>query len=122
MRFLVHLLITAAALWVAALLLPARITYGGFGSLLLAALVFGFVNALIRPVFKLLSCPLILMTLGLFTLVINALMLLLASHIGGWFGINFRVAGFGAAFIGAIIVSVVSMILSWILAPPQKQG
>lgn len=121
MRFLVHLLISAAALGAAAFFVPG-IHAGGFGSLLLAALVFGFVNALIRPVFKLLSCPVILLTLGLFTLVINALMLELTGWFAKGFGIGFRVDGFVPAFLGALVVSVVSTLLSWILAPSSREG
>jgi putative membrane protein len=119
MRFLVHLLITAAALWAAAVFVPG-IHAGGFGSLLLAALVFGFVNALIRPVFRLLSCPVIILTLGLFTFVINALMLMLTGWFSRIFGIGFRVDGFVAAFLGALVVAIVSTVLSWILMPPKE--
>lgn len=120
MRFLVHLLITAVALGAAAFFVPG-IHAGGFGSLLLAALVFGLVNALIRPVFKLLSCPIILLTLGLFTLVINALMLMLTGWFSRVFGVSFRVDGFVAAFLGALVVSIVSTVLSWVLAPPKEE-
>lgn len=120
MRFLVHVLITAASLWLAAVFVPG-IGYGGFGSLLLASLVLGVVNALIRPVFKLLSCPVIVLTLGLFTLVINALMLLLTGWFSRVFGIEFTVSGFFAAFFGALIVSIVSTILSWAFLPSKKK-
>ncbi len=119
MRFVVHLLITAAALWVASIFVPG-IHWTGLSSLLLASLVFGFVNALIRPVMKLLSCPLILLTLGLFTLVINALMLELTSWLSRGLGIRFWVDGFVAAFLGALVVSIVSTILSWMAGPPKK--
>ena len=84
------------------------------------AIVFGLVNALIRPVFKLLSCPIILLTLGLFTLVINALMLQLSAWLGRGFGIRFWVDGFVAAFLGAIVISVVSTVLSWVFAPKRE--
>ena len=81
----------------------------------MVALVFGCVNALIRPLLTLLSCPLIILTLGLFTLILNALMLQLTAWIGGRLGVDFRVESFVAAFLGALVVSVVSILLSWIL-------
>src|SRR5512140_371333 len=114
MRFLVRILVNAVALW-AATLVPGISNRGSLVSLLLVALVFGVVNALIRPVLSLLSCPLIILTLGLFTLILNAFMLQLTAWIGGKFGIDFHVQGFVAAFLGAIVVSVVSTVLSWFL-------
>jgi putative membrane protein len=114
MRLVVRILVNAVALWVATFV-PGISVHGGFGTLLLVALVFGFVNALVRPILSLLSCPLIVLTLGLFTLILNALMLQLTAWLGGKFGIDFRVDGFLAAFLGAIVVSVVSTVLSWTL-------
>lgn len=82
------------------------------------ALVFGLVNALIRPVLKLLTCPLILLTLGLFTLVINTGMLVLTGWIGRQFGIGITFAepffwqGFWAAFLAGLIITVVSAVLT----------
>jgi putative membrane protein len=107
-------LINAVALWAAASFIPG-IHAGGIGSLVLMALVFGLVNALIRPFLKLLSCPIILLTLGLFTLVLNALMLWLSAWLGRGLGIDFAVAGFWPAFWGALVVTVVSTILSFLL-------
>jgi putative membrane protein len=113
MRFLLRILANAAALWVASQFLPG-IRAGGPGSFLAVAVVFGLVNAFIRPLLKLLSCPVILLTLGLFTLVINAFMLMLTAWIGAKFGIDFTVDAFWpSAFLGALIVSVVSTVLSW---------
>jgi putative membrane protein len=76
------------------------------------AAVLGVVNAFVRPVLKLLTCPLILLTLGLFTLVINAAMLLLAARIAAELGVDFRIDGFWPAFWGGLIVSVVTTVLS----------
>ncbi len=115
MRILVRILVNAAALWVAARIVPG-IEAGGIGSILATALVFGVLNAFIKPFLKLVSCPVILLTLGLFTLVVNAAMLLLTAWFGGKLGIDFRVDGFLAAFLGALVVSIVSTILSWFLA------
>ena len=120
MRLIVRILINAAALWVAAYVVPG-IHAGGFGSLLAVAVVFGLVNALVRPFLKLLSCPVIILTLGLFTLVINALMLMLTAWVGKQFGIDFTVDGFVPAFLGALVVSIVSMLLSWLLPDPRRE-
>ncbi len=114
MRLLVRVLVNAAALWVAARLVPG-IDAGGVGSVLAIAVVFGVLNALIKPFLKLVSCPVILLTLGLFTLVVNAAMLMLTAWLGGKLGIDFRVDGFWAAFLGALLVTIVSTVLSWLL-------
>ena len=119
MHIILRILINAAALWLAAVLVPG-IHAGGIGSILATALVFGVVNALIRPVMKMLTCPVILLTLGLFTLVINALMLMFTGWVGRLLGIDFRVDGFVAAFLGALLISVVSTLLSWILVPRRE--
>jgi len=112
MKFLVRLLINAAALWAAAALIPGISYESGWVSLLLVALVFGLLNATVRPVLKLLTCPLLILTLGLFTLVLNGIMLWLTSSASQALGLGFHVAGFWAAFWGALVVSVVSIILS----------
>lgn len=114
MKIILRILINAAALWVAASFVPG-IHAGWIGSILALALVFGLVNAFVRPFLKLVSCPIILLTLGLFTLVVNALMLMLAAWLGRGLGIEFTVDGFVPAFLGALIISVVSTLLSWIL-------
>jgi putative membrane protein len=112
MRFLIRLLTNAAALWVAVQIVSG-IRYEGHWSLLLAvALVFGVLNAVVRPVLKLLALPLLILTLGLFTFVINALMLLLTSWVSGVLDLGFHVGGFWAAFWGALVVSLVSLVLS----------
>jgi putative membrane protein len=112
MRFLVRLIITAIALW-AAVALVSGITFdGSWISLLVVALIFGLVNAIVRPFLKLLTCPLVLLTLGLFIFVINALMLWLTSALSTSLGLRFHVAGFSSAFWGALVVSIVSVLLS----------
>jgi putative membrane protein len=117
--FILHFLVNAAALAAAAYLVDG-IKAGGTGSILAIALVFGLVNALIRPVLKLLSCPVIVLTLGLFTLVLNALMLMLTASIGRIFGIDFVVTGFWPAFFGALIIAVVSLVFSVIITAMTK--
>ena len=115
MRLLIRWLISALALVVAANFVPGISIVGqnGWLTVLVVAVVLGFVNAIIRPILTLLSCPLILLTLGLFTLVINALMLQLAAWLSNnVFGTGFVVDGFWAAFWGAIVMTIVSWLLS----------
>lgn len=84
------------------------------------ALLFGFVNAILRPVLRLLTCPLILLTLGLFTFVLNALLLLLTATLGRTLGLGFTVDGFGTAFLGALVISAVSVLLSLVLKEKKE--
>jgi putative membrane protein len=119
-KLILRVVINALALGAAAWLVPG-IRAGSVTSLLLIALVFGVLNALVRPFLKLLSCPLIVVTLGLFTLVLNAVMLLMTARLGQLVGIDFRVDGFWTAFLGALVVSVVSVVLSWILIDDGKR-
>jgi putative membrane protein len=112
MSFLVRILVNAAALWVATKLVPGVAYDGGWAPFLGVAVVFGVVNAVIRPVTKLLTLPLIIVTLGIFALVVNGLMLWLTSALSGALGLGFHVSGFWPAFWGALVVSIVSTILS----------
>jgi putative membrane protein len=115
-RFFLRLVINAVALWVAVQLIPGITYTGGWLAFLGVAIVFGLLNAFLRPIVKLLTCPLLILTLGLFTLVINALMLWLTSAFSGALDLEFHVAGFWAAFWGALVVSLVSFFLSIFLA------
>lgn len=114
---LIRFLASAAALGVATWLLPG-ITLSGdddWGkamTMLLVAAIFGVVNAVIKPLFTFVTTPLIFVTLGLFLLVINALLLQLVSWLSEEFGLGWHVADWGAAFWGALIVSIVSFILN----------
>lgn len=112
MPFLLRLLINAAALWVAIQLVDGIDHRGSLWSLLFVALVFGVLNTSIRPLLKLLSLPLLILTLGLFIFVINALMLMLTSWVSSLLGLGFYVGGFWDAFLGGLIVSIVSLLLS----------
>lgn len=112
MFFLLRLLINAAALWVAIQLVDGIEHRGSWWSLIFVALVFGVLNASIRPLLKLLSLPIIIVTLGLFIFVINALMMLLTGWVSGLLGLGFYVDGFWDAFKGGLIVSIVSLLLS----------
>ena len=112
MTFLLRLLINAVALWMAIQLVDGIDHRGSLWSLLFVALVFGALNASIRPVLKLLSLPVLILTLGLFILVINALMLMMTGWVSGVLNLGFYVAGFWDALVGGLIVSVVSLVLS----------
>jgi putative membrane protein len=113
-RILISWLINAIALGAAAYLAEGIRIVGepAWLTVVLMALIFGLVNALIRPIIRLLTCPLIILTLGLFTLVINGLMLLLSAWLGSLFGVGFQVEGFWSALWGALIISVISWLLS----------
>jgi putative membrane protein len=107
---------TAAAVAVASWLVPGISVEGGVPALLAVALILGLINAVVRPVLRGLSCGLIVLTLGLFIFIINALMLLLVEVVADGFGVGFSVDGFGAALLGSVVISVVSFLLS-VLVP-----
>jgi putative membrane protein len=110
--FIIRTLILAGAVWVAATLVPG-IQVGDWPDLLAVALILGLLNALLRPFLVIISIPLLVLTLGLFLIVINALLLLLTEWVAGWFeGLEFTVDGFGAALLGAVIISIVTFIVS----------
>ncbi|HEY75418.1 MAG TPA: phage holin family protein [Thermoflexia bacterium] len=118
-KLLVRWIISALSLFVAAWLLPGIEVRGtAWLAYAVMAVVLGFANAVIRPILKLLTCPLIILTLGLFTLVINGLTLWLSAELSTWLahalGLNvgYHVRDFWSALLGAIIVSVVTVILS----------
>ena len=121
MPFLVRWLVNAAALWVATQIVPGVSYSGGPLPLLGVALVFGVVNAVIRPVAKILTFPIIILTLGVFALIINGLMLMLTSAVSSALGLGFHVRGFWAAFWGALVVSLVSTILSLFIADARRE-
>ncbi len=117
MYFIIRVLINAAGLFVATRVVPG-ISVGGQNYLLtlvLVAVIFGLVNAVIKPILATLTCPLYILTLGLFTFIVNALMLMLTSWIAGQVGLTFVVDGFVAALVGAIVISIVSFVLSLVL-------
>jgi putative membrane protein len=112
MRLLLTWVLSAIAVWIVAQIVPGFSVRGPVAALI-AALAIGFINATIGLVLKIVTFPLTLITLGLFWLVINALMLELASAVVP----GFHVRGFGAAFIGAILLSIVNMLLRWLVLP-----
>jgi putative membrane protein len=119
-NFFIRWVINAVALYVAVLIVPG-INFGGeWTDLLWVALIFGLLNALVRPLLKLLTFPLIILTLGLFTILINAVMLLLTSRIGQSFNLDFSVDGFWTALLGSLVISLVSVVMSTILREDRK--
>jgi putative membrane protein len=116
MGFFARLLVNAAALWVATRVVTGVTYDGGWLPFLGVAVVFGVVNAFIRPVTKILTFPIIIVTLGIFSLVVNGLMLWLTSSLSAALGLGFHVRGFSAAFWGALVVSIVSTILSMLVS------
>ena len=120
MRFLLRLVVTAFALWVAITYVPGLRWAGHPLQLLLVALVFGLLNALVRPVLAWLTCPLVMVTLGLFLLVLNGIMLWLTAVVAAQLGLAFQVDGFVPALIGALVVSVVSAVLNLFVGGPRR--
>lgn len=118
MKFLLKVVINAVAIWLATLVLDGLDVVGGDDTgqrvlvFLGVALVFGVVNAIVKPVVKLFSLPLYILTLGLFTLVVNAAMLLLVGWLSEQTDYGLRIDGFWTALVGALIISVASFIMS----------
>ena len=122
MPFLLRLLVNAAGLYVATRLVDGVQFEGDWLTLVGVALVFGVVNAIVKPVTKFFTFPLIILTFGLFLLVINGLMLVLTSRISGWFDLGFTVSGFRAAFLGALVVSVINALAGLVIGDSKKRS
>jgi putative membrane protein len=119
-KFVLWLVVNAVALGAAAWLLGGiTLTAGTTGdrlvTLLVVGAIFGVITSVVRPIVNLLSLPLIILTLGLMLIVTNALMLLLTSKVADSFGLEFHVDGFGTAVLGAIVISIVSMVVESLL-------
>ncbi len=118
MKFILRWAINTVALYVAIILLPKYLLYqGNWIDIIWLALIFGLVNAILRPPFKVLSCLLIILTLGLFTLVINTLLFALTGWIGSQWHIGFTLAQpwFWSAFLGSLVTTLVSAVLNGLL-------
>jgi len=123
-KILLKVVITAVALWVATLLVSglevtADTTAKRVGTLLAVAVIVGVINAFLKPIIKMLGCAFYVLTLGLFALVVNALLLELAGWVAGELDLPFDVSGFWAAFWGAIIIGVVSWLLDLVIPDPK---
>lgn len=122
-KFFIRLLINGLALYAAVVLVPGIvIENNNLVTYVWLALIFGLLNALLKPILKLLTCPFILLTLGLFTLVINTGLFYLTGWVGAQFDSGYHISGFLAAFLGAVVVSVVSMLLEIIFRDELKDG
>lgn len=127
MSFLLRVLINAAAIWLATQLLTGLEVVGGDDTLgrvlvyLVVALLFGVVNAVVRPIVAAISLPLYILTLGLFTLVVNALMIMLTGWISEQTDFGLRVDGFWTALLAGLIIAVVSFVLSIVVPGSRKR-
>jgi putative membrane protein len=122
-KLLLRLLVTAASLWVATKVV-AGISFTGsnYTALLGVALVFGVVNTIVRPILKLFSFPVVLLTLGLFLFVINGLMLLFTSFLSAMFGFGFHVDGIVPAILGSLVVSITASVLNFVLGTNRSDS
>jgi len=119
--FVIRWLINAAAVWVAMQIVPGVEPIGeGALPLIITAAIFGLVNALIRPLVLFLTCPLLILTLGLGTLLVNAGMFALAGWIGQQFGVGYTVGGIVPALLGALVTGAVSLVLSALLGERDR--
>lgn len=120
MKILIGIIVSAAALGVAAWVVPGIVVSGHSdaskaGTLLAVAVIFGVINAVLKPVIKTLGCAFYVLTLGLLALVVNGLLLWLASYVAGQLKLPFHITGFVAAVEGALIVGVVAWVLHLVL-------
>lgn len=116
----IGILVTAAAMWVAVQIVPGLDFSGDIWKLLLVAFIFGVINAFIRPILLIFTLPITIMTLGLFLLVINALLLLLTGVISAELDLGFTVADFFAALLGSIVISIVGLVLSMLIGSTRR--
>ena len=119
-KFILRWVINAIALFAAIYVVPGVILQSSWTSIIWLALIFGLINAFLRPLLKLLTCPLILLTLGLFTLLINTFLFWLTEPVAQFFGINLMINDFWSAFLGGLVVTVVSVVMSLILKDELK--
>jgi putative membrane protein len=126
MGFLIRVLVTAVALWVATLIIDGLDVTGGSWTkntltLLAVALIFGLVNAIVKPVVKVVGCVFYILTLGLISFVVNALLFMLVGWLADQLNLPFEVDGFWPAFWGAIIVGVVGWLIGLVIPDPKRE-
>jgi putative membrane protein len=121
-KFFLRWLINAVALYIAVAFVPGiHSQSANYLSFIWLALIFGLLNALLRPLLKILTCPLIILTLGVFTLLINTFLFWLAGLVGTNFHVGFTVDGFWPAFLGGLVVTVVSVLLTMVFKDDKKK-
>lgn len=116
-RIILRIFINALALYVASYYIPGISYDGGLGILIIGGIILGILNAIVRPILVILSCPLILLTLGLFYIIINTVILYLASMLMPGYSINSFISAIG----GSLVISVLNWLLSWLFAINEKQ-
>jgi putative membrane protein len=121
-RFIIRLVVNAVAIWAAVQLVPGLNYVGSTTSLLIVALVFGVVNALVRPLLLLLTCPFIILTLGLFVLVVNTIMLSLTVWLSSVWDLGLTSTGFWATFLGALVISIVSSVINLLIKDDNEDS
>ena len=122
MSFLIRLVINAIALWLATRLVNGISFDGSLAVLFVVALIFGVVNSIVKPILIVLTFPFLIITLGLFLLVLNGAMLWLTGAISDAADLGFHVSGFGAAFLGGLVVTVVSFVLSLMVGGDSRKN
>ena len=110
-NFVIRLLVNALALWAAATVVSGITLSGGYGQILIVALIFGILNAILKPILVLFSIPFLILTLGLFALVVNGAMLLITAQLTD----HLTVSGLGAAILGSLVISIVTLLLGQLL-------
>lgn len=121
-RIIVRWLINTIAIMLAVRFVPGIAYSGSWWGILAVGMIFGLVNAVIRPFVKLFTFPILILTLGLFTFIINAMMLSITSWFSFKFGLGFQVEGFGPAFWGSLVISIVSIILSFVMPADKREA
>ena len=121
-KFLLSWGINAIALYVAVRLLPGLEQPRSGAALLGVALIFGLVNAALKPVLIVLSCPLVILTFGLYLLVINGLLLLVTAWVSDLFSLGFSVNGLGWGILGSIVIGLISLLFTSFITEEEKQG
>lgn len=119
---LIQILINAAALWVAVLIVPNIDFVGDWWKLILVAVIFSLVNTYLRPILRILTLPITVVTLGIFLIVLNALLLLLVATVSTELNLGFTVADFLAALLGSIVISIVGLLLSMVVGTGRMAG
>jgi putative membrane protein len=118
----IQILVNAAALWVAVWLLDGLDFQGEWWKFVLVAIVFSLINTYIKPILRILTFPITIITLGIFLLIINALLLMLTGAVSDQLNLGFQVADFWAALLGSIIISIVGWILSMVVGAGRLSG
>jgi putative membrane protein len=119
---IIQILVNAAALWVAVWLLDGLGFTGEWWKFLLVAVIFSLINSYIRPILRILTFPITIVTMGLFLLVINALLLMLVGAISEQLTLGFTVSDFWAALLGSIVISIVGFVLSMVIGASRIPG